>query len=299
MSKMDQVQVALYGDLGDKAHSSDGTAHLGMGRNFHNTQNSSEINAFSKEHSGNINIDEFKTSFVSSSVAKQKKATNANDMDKPVTPIGWCVSNHITAISVNDTGVKTVSISIAGIEQTFPCTMSGIAKAHRNAKASGDLDVIARTSAMFEIERLREDLELGKGESGFTQLGGYHIDVRKQDSAGYESHHIPSQGTQDEIGEMLPTISITNDDHKLTSSYAGKQKKTYQPAFPTPIPLSNYKESIIQNLELGSPGYIDTIKNELLDLRSTTGHRYDGGISAYLDAVIDMLATRGIPKAKR
>jgi hypothetical protein len=85
----------------------------------------------------------------------------------------------------------------------------------------------------------------------------------------------------------------------LTSSFAGKQRKTYQPVFPTGIPSTSYKESIIQNLEQGSPGYVDSVKHELLDLRSTTGHRYDGGISAYLDAVIDMLSTRGIPTAKR
>jgi hypothetical protein len=40
------------------------------------------------------------------------------------------------------------------------------------------------------------------------------------------------------------------------------------------------------------------LKNEVYDLKSATGGRYDGGISAFLDAVIDMIATRGIPDAK-
>lgn len=213
-------------------------------------------------------------------------------------PIGWCAHNSMTAVSINEFGQKTVSMTIGGSESNYPCTKLGVEKAYRHAKASGDQDMIVRTSAMFEIETIREDLELGNGESGFAQIGGYHKDVKKQDPIGYESHHIPSQGVQDEDGEMLPTISITYDDHKLTSSFAGKQRRTYQPVFPTELPLSTYKESVIQNLERGSSGYVESIKHELLDLRNSTGHRYDGGISAYLDAVIDMLATRGVPKAK-
>ena len=39
------------------------------------------------------------------------------------------------------------------------------------------------------------------------------------------------------------------------------------------------------------------MKSEILDLKATTGSKYDGAISAYLDAVQDMLATRGIPVA--
>lgn len=214
-------------------------------------------------------------------------------------PIGWCASNNISAVSVDENGNKVVSMTIGGIERDYMCSMSGMAKAYRHAKASGDQDMIARTSAMFEIETLREDLELGSGDAAFAQLGGYHKDVKAQDPAGYESHHIPSRATQDANEEMLPAISITHDDHVRTSSYAWKQNKTYPSLFPTEIPAANYKESIIQNLEQGSSGYIDSVKCELLDLREATGHRYDGGISAYLDAVIDMLSTRGIPKAKR
>ena len=70
-------------------------------------------------------------------------------------------------------------------------------------------------------------------------------------------------------------------------------------AFPTTIPETKYKESVVRSIEKGSSGHIEVIRSELLDLRSTTGHRYDGGVTAYLDAVIDLLATRGIPKAKR
>ena len=48
----------------------------------------------------------------------------------------------------------------------------------------------------------------------------------------------------------------------------------------------------------GSSGYVAAVRNELYDLRVSTGHKYDGGISAYLDAVIDMLAGRGLPGSR-
>ena len=142
-------------------------------------------------------------------------------------------------------------------------------------------------------------VELEEGDADYPQLGGYHKDVKTQDPVGFESHHIPSRSVQDVNAEWLPAISISDADHKLTSSYAGKQRKVYEPILPSSIPSVSYKESITQNLEKGGSGYIDSVKAELLDLRMTTDHRYDGGVSGYLDAVIDMLATRGIPEAKR
>jgi hypothetical protein len=140
-------------------------------------------------------------------------------------PSGWCASNSMEAVKVDGHGNKTVSMNIGGVERTYPCTKAGMEEAYRHAETSGNQDMISRTSAMFEIEVLREDLELGDGDGRFAQIGGYHRDVKRQDPDGYESHHIPSRGAQDENGEMLPTVSITYEDHKLTSSFAGKQKR--------------------------------------------------------------------------
>ena len=251
------------------------------------------INKFSPED--DVSIEKEETEYSGATVACSKVP---GGLVADIFPVGWCASNSMTAVSVDKNGQKMGTMIIGGVEQTYPCTKSGMEKAYHHAMTSGNQDMIARTSAIFEIEILREYLELGTGETGFAQLGGYHKDVKKQDPIGYESHHIPSRATQDEDGEMLPAISITHADHTLTSSFAWKQRKTYHPVFPSASPLTNYKESIITNLKQGSSGYIDSIKNELLDLRSTTGHRYDGGVSAYLDAVIDMISTRGIPKAK-
>ena len=108
-----------------------------------------------------------------------------------------------------------------------------------------------------------------------------------------------AQTVQAENGKLLPALAIAKEDHKLTSSYGGKQGKTYHSVFPNFVPETKYKYSVSQKLEQGGSGYIELIKAELLDLRIATGHRYDGGISAYLDAVIDMLATHGIPKVKQ
>lgn len=289
MSIMDKAQSALYGGSGGSASSNGGASQPTSSQNIGQAE----------QGTTNIRAQGQGMSATTSESAKPSMGRISDGgLVANTSPVGWCASNSMTAVSVDENGNKTVSMTIGGVERTYPCTKSGMAKAYRHAKASGNQDMIARTSAMFEIETLREDLELGTGEPGFVQLGGYHKDVKKQDPAGYESHHIPSRATQDEDGETLPTISITHDDHTLTSSFAWKQSKTYQPVFPSEIPLTNYKESIIQNLKQGSPSYIDSIKHELLDLRSTTGHRYDGGVSAYLDAVIDILSTRGIPKAK-
>ena len=275
MSMMEQSQAALYDSVGD--------------RTAPDTGNPNPTNSAGRS------VD---TAGTGRTAVSGETGDRSADLLANSCPTGWCTSTCMTAVRVNGDGKKMVSITIGGVARTYPCTKSGMAKAYRQAKMSGDEDMIARTSAMFEIETLREDLELGRGEEGYAQLGGYHKDVKRQDPTGYESHHIPSQGAQDEDAAMLPTISITHENHKHTSSFAGRQSKTYHSVFSPNAPQKTYKEAIIQNLEQGGPGYIDSVRNELLDLRSATGHRYDGGVSAYLDAVIDMLSTRGIPKAK-
>lgn len=211
----------------------------------------------------------------------------------------WCILPGLSAVRRDSDGQKIVVMTIADAERAYPCTQFGMEKAYRYAKASNDEDMVARTSAMFEIETLREDMELQNEDIKFAQIGGYHKYVQKLEPQGYESHHIPAQTVQAENGKLLPALAIAKEDHKLTSSYGGKQGKTYHSVFPNFVPETKYKYSVSQKLEQGGSGYIELIKAELLDLRIATGHRYDGGISAYLDAVIDMLATHGIPKVKQ
>lgn len=211
--------------------------------------------------------------------------------------LGWCTRHSMQAVSADANGRKSVSIRIGGKNAIFPCSKSGMARAYRAAVRSGDADLMARTSAMFEIETLREGLELTSGEDA-VQLGGYHRDVKSQDPKGYESHHIPSRSVQDANADWLPAISISREDHKQTFSYAGRQRHVYQPVLPSSAPRLSYQQEMSREVGKGSSGYVAAVRDELYDLRVSTGHKYDGGISAYLDAVIDMLAARGLPGGK-
>ena len=177
---------------------------------------------------------------------------------------------------------------------TFPCTKAGAAKAYRAAVKSGNEDLIARTAAMYEVETIRESLELTAGEPGVPQLGGYHGDVRTQDAPGFESHHIPSKAVQAVPADQLPALSISHDDHTKTSSYSGKQNRLMKYGYSENV---TYKQAMAERIGIGGSGYIEAMRNELYDLRVAVGNRYDGGISGYLDAVVDMLATHGIPKS--
>ena len=211
---------------------------------------------------------------------------------------GWCPKNSMQSIHAGSAGGKTLSLTIGDRTGTYSCDKNGLAEAYDAACSAGDSDMVARLSAMFEIETLREDLELEAGDPAFAQLGGYHRDVSAQDPAGYESHHIPARSVLKENAGWLPAISITEADHALTSSYRGRQNHSYTSLFSPSEPALRYKDQVSQKIAQGGSGYVEALRNEIWDLRLTTGHRYDGGISACLDAVIDLLATRGIPGSK-
>jgi tetratricopeptide (TPR) repeat protein len=214
------------------------------------------------------------------------------------TPPGWCPQNSMSAVHLDSRGHKCVTLTIGGSQCTFPCTKAGMESAYRQAVRAGDGEMIRRTGAMFEIETFRESLALGPGDPAYPQLGGYHRDVKDQDPPGFESHHIPSRSVQRGDADRMPALSISDEDHKHTSSYAGKQSKRYPSIFPSSIPDTTYKETVENKLGQGPSGYLDALKGEVLDLIQQTGSRYHGGISAFLDAVMDMLSTTGIPEPK-
>lgn len=207
---------------------------------------------------------------------------------------GWCRETGMTSVHLGANGQKQFTLTIGGTTRTYPLTKSGTAKAYRAAVKSGDQDMIARTSAMFEVETIREQLELTAGDPNVPQLGGYYGRVKVEDPAKYEANHIPSKATMDEEPDLLPALTMSRYDHSDTPSYSGKQNAKLR-SYNNNV---TYKKAIAQQIGQGGSGYIDALRNELLDLRVSTGNRYDGGVSAFLDAVIDMFATRGIPKAK-
>lgn len=219
----------------------------------------------------------------------------------PTPTQGWCPQNRLKAVTTDSAGSKTITVSIAGMSKSYPCDMAGLARAYRAADRSGDADAIRITGAMFEVESFRNSLNLGRGDPKVPQLGGYHGDVRKQDPKGYESHHIPAQAVQQVEGlnkDWLPALSISHEDHALTASYKGNNSRRLTSVIPGGPEALTYKDAVIKNLHQGETGYLHSMKCELLDLKDTTGDKYDGAISAYLDAVLDMLSTRGIPDVK-
>lgn len=207
---------------------------------------------------------------------------------------GWCQNTGMTSVHLGANGQKQFTVTIGGSTQTYPLTKSGTAKAYRAAVKSGDQDMIARTAAMFEVETIREQLELTAGAPDVPQLGGYYGRVKVEDPARFEANHIPSKATMDEDIDFLPALTMSRYDHTDTPSHSGKQN-TKLSSYAGNV---TYKQAITQQIGQGGSGYIEAMRDELLDLRKSTGNRYDGGVSGFLDAVIDMFATRGIPKAK-
>ena len=59
-------------------------------------------------------------------------------------------------------------------------------------------------------------------------------------------------------------------------------------------PSTSFVRPLVNTVIYRDGTYIN--RNELYDLRVCTGHRYDGGVSAFLDAVVDMIAARGLPR---
>lgn len=191
-------------------------------------------------------------------------------------------------------GKKILSLSIGGSPFETVLSKSGAAAAYRKAVACNDTEMIARCRAIFEVETIRQTLDLQNTPSGVMQLGGYHKEVKGR--PGYESHHIPQQGAQAVNANYLPTIALLDEDHKLTDSYGGKSSKAYQPLFSSVKENTTYKQRV--QSQIAGDQYMHVVYCELLNLKDQFGDKYNAGISQYLDSLADMLGTRGIPSAK-
>ena len=178
----------------------------------------------------------------------------------------------------------------------------GSAETAAGMQASDAIDLDSKQYVIYvlhELNTLQEMLDLTDGESGVLQLGGYHGKVKK-DAAKvaekFESHHIPSQGALADNADNLPTIAISKEDHKLTDSYAGKQRKRYISIFPDLEPGDAYKAGVIQMIKEGR--FVEIVRDEIYNLIDQCGHKYDGGIKQYLEALRQYIEKYGVPKAK-
>lgn len=205
-------------------------------------------------------------------------------------------SERMSSISIEPNGEKKLNLVIAGEKISVPLSQSGAAKAYRIASIGGDETMKTRCRDIFEIETLRNDLELEDGETGIQQLGGYHIDVTREECAGYESHHIPAQSIQHAHKNELPAVALLHDDHKKTGSYGGRSAHRFKSFIPGQKGFPTYKEETTRKLSEGR--YSELVRNEVLDIRAQCGHKYDGGLNQMLDAVVDRIARCGAPSSK-
>ena len=168
---------------------------------------------------------------------------------------------------------------------------------YSEAIAAGDQDMADRYRALHDIVSISKDLELTDGDPDITQLGGLHKNVQGQID-GFESHHIPAQSVQDANPRDLPTIAISQEDHTLTDSYRWKSNREYEPFLPDGIDEHpTYKQEAEEMIDKGY--YTDLVRDELYNIRDTTGHKYNGAIKQYLNELSNMIAKDGIPKSKR
>ena len=147
--------------------------------------------------------------------------------------------------------------------------------------------------ALFELEVLRSDLELTNGDPNVPQLGGLYGEI-KGVIPGFEAHHIPSKAIQDVTASELPAIAISASDHALTDSYRGRQRHVLNSQLYSGT--ENYLEATTELIESGD--YMQLVRFELLNIRDSCGHKYDGAISQYLDTLKNFILTNGLPKPK-
>lgn len=167
---------------------------------------------------------------------------------------------------------------------------------YSEAIAAGDQDMADRYRALYDIVSISKDLELTDGDPEVTQLGGLHKNVQGQID-GFESHHIPAQSVQDVNPRDLPTIALSKEDHALTDSYRWKSNREYEPFLPDGLDEhSTYKQEAEEMIDSGK--YTDLVRDELYNIRDTSGQKYDGAIKQYLTELSNMIAKDGIPKSK-
>lgn len=161
-----------------------------------------------------------------------------------------------------------------------------------NTIALGQKEIDIKEHTLYELEVLRDDLELTEGDPTIPQLGGVYGKIRGVIS-GYEAHHIPSKAVQDASELNLPAIAMSAEDHALTDSYRGRQNHIFHSIwYDEPETYRNEAASLID-----SGDYIRLVRYELLNIRDRCGHKYDEAINQYLDALKEYIQTNGIPNA--
>ena len=108
--------------------------------------------------------------------------------------LGWISADSMKVLRLDDLKRKVFSITINGKDKTYSGDIYGINQAYQDAVASGSRRIEHQLAMIRDLEIFRNGLQppLTSGDVGVAQIGGYYKDVRKQEPAGYEAHHIPA-----------------------------------------------------------------------------------------------------------
>lgn len=151
---------------------------------------------------------------------------------------------------------------------------------------------------LVDIEGFREGLSLEEGDKDILQEAGAYGDLKKlEDMEGYEHHHMLAQSMVDADPSKLPAISLLAEDHRMTSSYGGRQNSRYTSSIDPCDVSDTYKNEIMNMIDEGRYG--EAVRDEVLEIRRDFGTKYDGAIDKFLDYYSDYIKENGIPSSKR
>lgn len=145
--------------------------------------------------------------------------------------------------------------------------------------------------ALFELDTFINSLDLNDGDLSYPQVGGIY--GKMSSVPGFERHHIPSSAAQEINKNHLPAILITKDDHKMTDSFRGKQRSRYDSFLPDVPKSPTYKDEVKNEISEGN--YIEVVKAEIFNIIDTCGHKYDGAIKQYFEALREYIKSNGVP----
>lgn len=174
---------------------------------------------------------------------------------------------------------------------------SALRKKYSEAIDNGDNDTAEKYRALYEINSIKDDLQLSDGDTNIKQLGGYYKDVKAK-AKGYQSHHIPAKSIQSGNEKNMPTIALLEEDHKLTDSYGGKQKTHLADSFLSDKTVADPRYKKVTEDLIDSGNYTDLVRSELYNVRDVCGQKYDGAIKQYLNTLAEMIAQNGVPTPK-
>lgn len=161
---------------------------------------------------------------------------------------------------------------------------------YNNAKAAGDEDEMNKYRTLYEINSFYNEFNLTDGEEGVVQEGGLYKDLKTHE--GYERHHIPSSAVQDKNKGKLPALTITKEDHINTDSYKWKQNKKN-----TSFLGESFEKYKVEASDMISNGeYAELVKAEVFNIIENNGHKYDGGLKGYFQALYTMIENEGVPQ---